>query len=77
MKNDRGSLASFLMSPSSKNSNPEHTSQLELLKDPNTKRVKDLLIRETIPVTLCNSLLTYPLTDKKCKLKGDLLKMTT
>ena len=50
--NDRGILATYLMSPLSKITNPENTSQFKLVKDHNSNRVNDLLIHNTIPVTL-------------------------
>ena len=75
--NDRGMIPSFLLSPLSKIINPENTSQFRLVKNPNSNTVNDLLIHNTIPVTLYNSLLTFHDTDKKIELQGDLLKMTT
>ena len=65
------------MSPLSKVTNPENTSQFKLVKDRNSNRVNDLLIKNTILITLHNSLLTFRDTDKKIELKGDLLKMIT
>ena len=62
--NDRGILASFLLSPLSKNTNLEQTRQLKLVKVPNSNRVKDL-INKTTPVTLYINLLTFRDTDKK------------
>ena len=56
---DRGILASYLMSPLSKITNPENTSQFKLVKDHNSNRVNDLLIKNTIPITLHNNLLTF------------------
>ena len=75
--NDRGILASYLISPLSKITNQENTTQLKLLKDPNSNRVNDLLIKNTIPITLYNNLLTFRDTGKEFELKGDLLKMIT
>ena len=40
--NDRGVLAGYLVSPSSKINNPENTSQFKLVKDPSSNRVNDL-----------------------------------
>ena len=71
---DRGILASWLMSPLSKITNPEKTSQFNLVKDSSSKRGNDLLIHNTIPITLYNKLLTFRDTGKEFKLKGDLLK---
>ena len=47
----KGILASNLMSPLSKITSPENKSQLKLVKYPNSNRVNDLLIHDTIPVT--------------------------
>ena len=54
--NDRGIMASYFLSHSSKITNFEGTSQFELVKDSNSNRVIDLLIHNTKPVTLYNSL---------------------
>ena len=75
--NDRGILATYLMSPSSKISNPENTTQFKLVKDANSNRVNDLNINNSIPITLYNNLLTFRDTGKEFELKGDLLKMIT
>ena len=45
--NDRGILATYLMSPLSKITNPENTSQFKLVKDHNSNRVNDLKINKT------------------------------
>ena len=50
--NDRGILASYLMSPLSKSTNPEFTSQFKLVKDSNSNRNNDLNINKTKPITL-------------------------
>ena len=42
--NDRGILASYLMSPLSEITNPEKSSQFKLVKDPSSNRVNDLKI---------------------------------
>ena len=75
--NDRGILASYLMSLLSKITNPENTSQFKLVKDHNSNRVNDLLIKNTIPITLHDNLLTFRDTGTEFELKGDLLKMIT
>ena len=75
--NDRGILASYLLSPLSKITYLENTSQYKLVKDYSSNRVNDLLIHNTIPVTLYNILLTIPDTGKEFELKGDLLKLIT
>ena len=48
---DRGIKASYLLSLLSKITKPEHTSQLKLVKNPDSNRVNDLLMKKTIPVT--------------------------
>ena len=75
--NDRGILATYLMSPLSIITNPENASQFKLVKDSNSNRVNDLLINKTIPITLYNNMLTFRDTGKEFELKGDLLKMIT
>ena len=75
--NDRGVLASYLMSPLSKITNPGNTSQFKLVKDSTSIRVKDLLIHNSIPIPLNNNLLTFRVTGKEFELKGNLLKMIT
>ena len=76
-KNHRGILASYLMSPLSKITNPEKTSECKLVKDHNSNRVNHLLIQNTIPITLHNNLLTIRDTNKQFELKGNLLAMIT
>ena len=73
--NDRGILASYLMSPLSKITNPEKTSQFKLVKDHNSNRVTDLLMKNKIPITLYGNMLTFRDTNKQFELKGDLLEM--
>ena len=75
--NDRGILTSFLMSPVSKITNPENTSQFRLVKDPISNRVNDLLIKNKIPITLYGSMLTFRDTNKQFELTGGLLEMIT
>ena len=66
-----------MISPSFNHTNPEHTSQFKLIKDPYSIRVTDRLINKTKPVTLYESLLTSPDTDKKFDLAKKLLKKRT
>ena len=75
--NDRGTLATYLMSPLSKITNPENTTQFKLEKDPSSNRVNDLRIHNSIPITLHNNLLTFRDSGKVFELKGELLKMIT
>ena len=75
--NDRDILASYLMSPLSKITNPENTTQFKLVKDSTSNRVNDLKINKTVPITLYNNMLTFRDTGKEFELKGELLKMTT
>ena len=75
--NDRGILATYLMSPLSKITNPENTSQFKSVKDHNSNRVNDLKINKTIPITLYGNILTFRDTNKHFELKGDLLEMIT
>ena len=50
--NDRGILATYLMSPLSRITNPDNASQFRLVKDSSSNRVNDLKINKTIPITL-------------------------
>ena len=75
--NDRGILASYLMSPLSKITNPENTSQFKLIMDPNSNRVNDLLMKNKIPITSYGNMLTFRDTNKQFELTGDLLEMVT
>ena len=75
--NDRGILATYLMSPLSRITNPENASQFKLVKDPSSNRVNDLKINKSIPITLYGNMLTFRDTNKQFELKGDLLEMIT
>ena len=75
--NDRGILATYLMSPLSRITNPDNTSQFRLVKDHSSNRVNDLKINKTIPITLYGNKLTFRDTNKQFELKGDLLEMIT
>ena len=75
--NDRGILATYLMSPLSKITNPENTNQFKLVKDANSNRVNDLNINNSIPITLYDNMITFRDTGNEFELKGDLLKMIT
>ena len=75
--NDRGILATYLMSPLSRITNPDNTSQFKLVKDSSSNRVNDLKINRTIPITLYGNMLTFRDTNKQFELKGDLLEMIT
>ena len=75
--NDRGILTSYLMSPLYKITNPKNTSQYKLVKDHNSNRVKDLLMKNTIPITLHDNMLTFRDKGKMFKPEGDLLKLIT
>ena len=77
MMNDRGILASYLMSPLSKIINPENSSQFKLEKDSSSNRVDDLKIHNSIPFTLYGNMLTFRDTNKQFELKGDLLEVIT
>ena len=75
--NDREILATYLMSPLSKITNPENTSQFKVVKDHNSNRVNDLLMKNKIPITLHGNMLTFRDTNKQFELKGDLLELIT
>ena len=66
-----------MLSPLSKITNTENSSQFKLVKDPSLNRVNDLLIKTTLPFTLYDNLLTFRDTGKKFELKREFLKMIT
>ena len=49
---DRGTIASYLISLFSKTTSPKNTTQFKLVKHSNSNRGNDLLIHNTTPVTL-------------------------
>ena len=75
--NDRGIIATYLLSPLAKIFKPENTTQFKLVKDSTSDRVNDLKINNSIPITLYNNISTFRDTGKEFVLKGDLLKMIT
>ena len=75
--NDRDIKASYLLSPLSKFTEPENITKFKLVKDSNSKRVIDLLIHNSIPVTLQDNLLTFCDTGKIFELKADVIKIIT
>ena len=75
--NDRGIITSYLLSPLSKITNPENSTQFKLAKDSSSNRVNDLLIHNSIPITLHDNLLTFRDSNKQFEIKGDLLKLIT
>ena len=75
--NDRGILATYLMSPLSRITNPENTSQFRLEKDSSSNTVNNLKIHNSIPITLYGNMLTFRDTNKQFELKGDLLERIT
>ena len=76
IRRDSGILASYLISPSSKITNPEYFSQFKPVKDSDSNRVDDL-INKTNSVTPHDILLTFLGKDKKFKLQGYLLEKIT
>ena len=74
---DRGIIASYLLSPLAKITNPENSTQFKIVKVSSSNRVNDLLIHNSIPITLHDNLLTFRDSNKQFELKVDLLKMIT
>ena len=73
--NDRGILATYLMSALSKITNPEITSQFKIVKVSNSNRVNDFLMKNKKPFNLYGNMLTFRYRNKQSELKGDLLEM--
>ena len=74
---DRSILATYLMSPLYKITNPENASQFTLLRNSSSNRANYLKINKIIPITLYYNMLTFRDTAKEFELKRDLLKMIT
>ena len=72
---DRGVIASYLTSPQSKITNLEKTSELKLVKSPNSNKLNDLSIQNTKPVTFYYIWLTFRDTVEVYELIGGLLEM--
>ena len=66
-----------MLSPASKITNLDITSQFNLVKDSQLNRVNYLLISKTMPITLYNKFLAFRCIDRKSDIHGDLLEMTT
>ena len=64
IKKHRGILANYLMSPLSKITNPDNTTQFGSVNDSSSNRAKNLLIDNSIPFTLHDNLLTFRDTNK-------------
>ena len=75
--NDRGIIASYLLSPLAKITNPENSTKFKLVKDSNSNRVNDLKKNNSIPIILYNNMLTLRGSGKVFEMKGDLLEMIT
>ena len=67
--NDRGVLATYLLTPLSKITNPENNNQFKLVKDSSSNRVNDLLIHLSVTNTLHDNLLTFRDSGKEFELK--------
>ena len=65
------------MSLHSKITNLQNTSQYKLVKDSNSNKANELLIHNSIPISLHNNLLTFRDTGKLFEVKGDLLNLIT
>ena len=70
--NDRCIIAPNLLSPLYKKTHPDNTTQFKLLKNPNSNRVNDLLIHNSIPIFLHHKFLTFRDTGKIFELKRDI-----
>ena len=72
--NDRALFATYLMCSLSKITNLEGSIQFKSMKVSSSSRVNDLLVKNTIPITLYNNLLTFRDTGREFQLKGDFWK---
>ena len=75
--NDKGIIASYLLFPLAEITNFENCTQLKLVNYSSSNRVNDMLIHNSIPITLHDNLLKFRDTYKQFEFKGDLLKIIT
>ena len=75
--NDRGIIASYLITSFYKITNPAKSTHFKLVKESNSNTVNDLLIHNSIPSTLHDNLLTFCDTGRIFELKRHILKMIT
>ena len=68
-------LASYLMSPITKNTNPGISTQINLANDSTSNRFNDLKSHNSKPFVLQKNLITFLDTCKVFELKGDILEM--
>ena len=66
-----------MLSPLSKITNAEISTQFALVKYHNSKRNNDFFLHNAIPVTLYKKMLTIRDTGEEFELQGDLLKKIT
>ena len=67
--NDKVMIAPYIVSSLVNLFKPENTCQYKLMKDPNTNRMNDFLIKEGILVSLYSNMLTFRDSNKPFKLE--------
>ena len=71
--NDNGMIAPYLASSLVNLFKPENKSQFRIIKHPNSTKMNDFLINNSVPVTLYSKKLIFRKTNRSCKLDADLL----
>ena len=77
LMNDKGLIAPYLTSSLVEVFKKDNKSQFRLRKDPNSTKMNDFLIHETIPVNIFSNMITFRDSNKTFRLEGDLLKVIT
>ena len=77
LMNDKCMIAPYLASSLVILFKPENRSQFNLIKDQNSIRMNDFLMKKRIPVTQYSNILTFRDSNKPFKLNRDLLERKT
>ena len=77
LMNEQGMIASYLVSSLVEVFKKDNKSQFRLRKGPNSTKLNDFLIHDTIPVTIFSNMIVFRDSNKSFRLEGDLLKVIT
>ena len=77
LMDEKGMIASYLISSLVEVFKKDNKSQFRLRKDPDSTKLNDFLIHGKIPLTIFSNMINFRDTDKTFRLEGDLLKVIT
>ena len=77
LMNEQGMIAPYLVSSLVEVFKKDNKSQFRLRKDPNSTKLNDFLIHDTIPVTIFSNMIVFRDSNKSFRLEGDLSKVIT